>query len=59
MINITVAIISLIAVGFVIVWILKPSFRNWVERPKYIMLERDQRFRDSEKQKKERPNSAL
>jgi hypothetical protein len=59
MINIIVAIITLIAAGFLLLWILRPSFRYWVERPKYIMLKRDQRFGDPEKQKNERPNAAL
>jgi hypothetical protein len=49
MINVIVAIVSLMAAGFLILWILRPSFRNWVERPKYIMLKSDQRFRDAEK----------
>jgi hypothetical protein len=59
MINIIVAIVTLIAAGFLLLWILRPSFRTWVERPKYTMLESDQRFRDAEKQKNERANSAL
>jgi hypothetical protein len=58
MINIIVAIVTLIAAGFLLLWILRPSFRTWVERPKYAMLESDQRFRDAKKQN-ERPNSAL
>jgi hypothetical protein len=45
MINIVVSIITLITAGFLILWILRPSFRNWVERPKYTMLQNDQRFR--------------
>lgn len=59
MINMIVAIITLIAAGFLIFWILRPSFRYWVERPKDIMLKSDQRFREAEKQKNERPNAAL
>jgi hypothetical protein len=42
MINIIVAIVTLIAAGFLILWILRPSFRNWVERPKYFMLKSEE-----------------
>jgi len=55
MINIIVAIVTLIAAGFLLLWILRPSFRTWVERPKYVMLESDQRFRDAEKRKVKGP----
>jgi hypothetical protein len=58
MINFIVAIVTLIAAGFLLLWILRSSFRTWVERPKYTMLESDQRFRDAKKQNKS-SNSAL
>lgn len=47
MINIIVAIVTLIAAAFLLLWIFRPSFRKWVEQPKYTMLEDDQRFRDA------------
>lgn len=45
MINVIVAIVTLIAAGFLLLWILRPSFRNWVERPKYTMLQNEKQFR--------------
>ena len=45
MINIIVAIVTLIVAAFLLLWIFRPSFRKWVEQPKYTMLENDQRFR--------------
>ncbi len=44
MINIIVAIVTIIAAGFLLLWILRPSFRKWVEQPKYTMLANDKRF---------------
>jgi hypothetical protein len=52
MINFIVAIVTLIAAGFLLLWILRPSFRTWVERPKYIMLQNDQRYRDARRAEK-------
>jgi hypothetical protein len=57
MINVIVAIVTLIAAGFLLLWILRPSFRNWVERPKYMMLKNDQRFRGPGTQKLKGPTS--
>ncbi len=48
MINIIVAIVTIIAAGFLLLWILRASFRKWVEQPKYTMLENDQRFKEAE-----------
>ena len=33
MINIIVGIVTVIAAGFLLLWILRPSFRKWVEQP--------------------------
>jgi hypothetical protein len=44
MINFIVIASTAIGAGFLVVWILRPSFRSWVERPKYAMLENEQRF---------------
>jgi membrane protein implicated in regulation of membrane protease activity len=49
MINIIVAIVTVIAAAFLLLWILRPSFRKWVEQPKYTMLENDRRFDEQEK----------
>jgi hypothetical protein len=49
MINIIVAIVTLIAADLLLLWILRPSFRTWVEQPKYTMLKNDQRFRDADR----------
>ncbi len=51
MINIIVAIVTIIAAGFLLLWILRPSFRKWVEQPKYTMLENDQRFKEAEEKR--------
>jgi hypothetical protein len=53
MINFIVVIISVFAIGFLVLWILQPSFRTWVERPKYMVLENDQRLNET-KQKPSR-----
>ena len=34
------ALLLLIA-GLILVWLLSPAFRQWTERPKFQMLERD------------------
>jgi hypothetical protein len=47
MIDFIVGLISVIAAGFVSLWILRPSFRKWVEQPKYTVLENDQRFKET------------
>lgn len=44
MINIIVGLISAIAAGFLFFWALRPSFRKWVEQPKYRMLKEERRF---------------
>lgn len=49
MINIIVAIVTVIAAGFLLLWIVRPSFRKWVEQPKYTMLENDRRFDEQER----------
>jgi hypothetical protein len=40
-------IATVIAAAFVAVWITRPSFRKWVERPKYTVLQNDQRFKEN------------
>ena len=50
MINIIVGlIVTVIAAGFLLLWIVRPSFRKWVEQPKYTMLENDRRFDKQER----------
>jgi hypothetical protein len=44
MINVIVGIITVIAVGFLLIWIWRPSFRKWIEMPKYKMLREERRF---------------
>jgi len=44
MINVIIGIITAIAVGFLLVWISRPSFRRWIEMPKYKMLREEKRF---------------
>jgi hypothetical protein len=45
MINFIVGIVSVFAIGFLLLGIVQPSFRRWVERPKYAVLENDQRLK--------------
>jgi hypothetical protein len=52
MINIIVGIVTVIAAGFLLLWIFRPSFRKWVEQPKYTMLENDERFKRAEEHSK-------
>jgi hypothetical protein len=52
MINIIVGIVTVIAAGFLLLWIFRPSFRKWVEQPKYTMLENDERFKRAEEKSK-------
>jgi membrane protein implicated in regulation of membrane protease activity len=44
-INWIVAVVTLFALAFVLIWFLVPRFRARVERPKYRMLANEQRFR--------------
>jgi hypothetical protein len=44
MINVIVGIITVIAVCFLLIWIWRPSFRKWIEMPKYKMLREERRF---------------
>ena len=44
MINAIVSAIILIVLVLVIVWLFSPAFRAWSEKPKYIMLERNEMF---------------
>jgi hypothetical protein len=45
MINWIVAVVTLFAVAFALIWFLVPRFRARVEQPKYRMLANEQRFR--------------
>ena len=47
MINTIVEVITAIAFGILIFWILRPVARTWFEFPKYKMLEDDKRFSES------------
>lgn len=51
MINYIVGIVTAIAAAFLLIWIFRPSFRKWVEQPKYRMLEQDERLRDTPERK--------
>ena len=50
MINFIVGIISVMAAGLVVVWITRPSFRKWIEQPKYTVLENDRRFKETKQE---------
>ena len=53
MINVIVGIITAIAVGFLLVWIWRPSFRKWIEMPKYKMLREEKRFSAARRRNRE------
>jgi hypothetical protein len=48
MINIIVGVITAIAAGFLLFWAFRPSFRKWVELPKYKMLKEERRFSEDQ-----------
>jgi hypothetical protein len=45
MIDWIVAVVTMFALVFVLIWFLAPSFRARVEEPKYRMLSNERRFR--------------
>ena len=51
MMNFIVGIISAITVGFVVLWSIRPAFREWVERPKYTILKNDQRLLETQQER--------
>jgi hypothetical protein len=50
MINIIVTFCTAIGVTFLLVWMLRPAFRGWVEFPKFLMLANERRFDGEEEQ---------
>lgn len=46
MINVIVSIATALASGFVLLWFLRPSFRKWVEQPKYTIIAYDRLFQE-------------
>jgi hypothetical protein len=58
MINIIVGVITALAVAFLLFWTFRPSFRKWIELPKYKMLEREERFSE-ERKKRDDPGGGL
>ena len=48
MIDIIVGVISGIAFGTLIFWLIRPVARKWFEFPKYKMLEDEKRFSELE-----------
>ena len=44
MINSIVSACTAIGMVFILVWMLRPAFRGWVEFPKYRMLANERRF---------------
>jgi hypothetical protein len=49
MMNLIVIVISAIMLGLLLVWLLSPAFRAWIEAPKYFMLRQERRFKDKPK----------
>jgi hypothetical protein len=45
-INLIVILISAIMLALLLVWWRWPSFRAWIEAPKYSMLRQERRFDD-------------
>jgi hypothetical protein len=48
MIDAIVAIITLATAGVVLFWIVRPSVRSWIEKPKYTMLEDAEKLQETE-----------
>ena len=46
MINLIVTVISAIMFALLLVWWRWPTFRAWIEAPKYSMLRQERRFDD-------------
>ena len=44
MFAIIVIALTAVVLVFVVVWLLRPGFRRWIEAPKYRMLEQERRF---------------
>ena len=42
--NLIVLTVTLLILGFVVVWLFFPHLRGWLEAPKYRFLERERRF---------------
>jgi hypothetical protein len=55
MINIIVSVCTAIGAVFMLVWMLRPAFRGWVEFPKYRMLANERRFSGEEQQDRAHP----
>jgi hypothetical protein len=43
-INLIVLAVTLLMVGFLLVWVFCPRWRPWIEAPKYRVLTWDERF---------------
>ena len=39
-----VTALTLVVIAFVAVWLVNPAFRQWIERPKFRMLDQERRF---------------
>ena len=46
MMNLIVIVITAIMLGLLLVWLISPAFRAWIEAPKYVMLRQERRFDD-------------
>jgi hypothetical protein len=44
MINLIMIAISAIMLALLLLWLLWPAFRDWIEAPKYFMLRQERRF---------------
>ena len=42
----TVITLSLVIVALFVLWALSPEFCVWIEAPKYVLLDQEQRFDD-------------
>jgi uncharacterized iron-regulated membrane protein len=45
-VNLLVAIVTLLMIAFVVVWLLAPRLRVWMEAPKHRFLDNQRRFPD-------------
>jgi hypothetical protein len=47
MIDLIVGIVTVMAVGSLVLWIGLPRLRTWIEQPKYRILQNDQRQKET------------
>jgi hypothetical protein len=42
----TVLILSGVLLGLLVLWASSPDFRTWIEAPKFVLLDQEERFKN-------------